>query len=180
MRPLTDEELRAVFEKLQSFIGPNIQHLIDRKDEVYTFRLLKDRVYYLSEAQLKIATNIARDHLLSIGTCFGKFTKSKKFRLNITCLDYLAQYAQHKVWVKPNAEMSFLYGNHVTKAALAKMTEGVPQYAGVVVYNMNNVPLGFGIAAQPTEYCKDLDPTANVVLHQGDVGEYLREEDSLL
>jgi 60S ribosome subunit biogenesis protein NIP7 len=33
---------------------------------------------------------------------------------------------------------------------------------------------GFGIAAQPTEYCKELDPTANVVLHQGDIGEYLR------
>ena len=38
---------------------------------------------------------------------------------------------------------------------------------------------GFGIAAQPTEYCKDLDPGANVVLHQGDVGEYLRVEDEL-
>lgn len=38
---------------------------------------------------------------------------------------------------------------------------------------------GFGIAAQPTEFCKDLDPGANVVLHQGDVGEYLRVEDEL-
>ena len=36
--------------------------------------------------------------------------------------------------------------------------------------------LGFGAAAQPTEYCKDLEPTGNVVLHQGDVGEYLRSE----
>eukprot|EP01039_Chlorochromonas_danica_P002623 gene2623-2867_t len=180
MRPLTDEELRTVFEKLQTFIGSNIQNLIDRKDGVHTFRLLKDRVYYMSEAQLKLASNIARDHLLAIGTCFGKFTKSGKFRLNITCLDYIAQYAQHKVWVKPGAEMSFLYGNNVTKAALAKITEGVPQYGGVVVYNLSNVALGFGVAAQPTEYCKDLDPGANVVLHQGDVGEYLREEDSIL
>ncbi len=40
-------------------------------------------------------------------------------------------------------------------------------------------PTGFGIAAQPTEYCKDLDAGANVVLHQGDVGEYLRVEDEL-
>ena len=40
-------------------------------------------------------------------------------------------------------------------------------------------PPGFGVAAQPTEYCKDLDPGANVVLHQGDVGEYLRVEDEL-
>lgn len=38
---------------------------------------------------------------------------------------------------------------------------------------------GFGILAQPTEFCKDLDPTANVVLHQADIGEYLRVEDEL-
>ncbi len=34
---------------------------------------------------------------VSVGTCFGKFTKTKKFRLHITCLDYLAQYAKVRV-----------------------------------------------------------------------------------
>lgn len=34
------------------------------------------------------------DSIISIGTCFGKFTKSGKFRLHITSLDYLAPYAQ--------------------------------------------------------------------------------------
>lgn len=47
-----------------------------------------------------------------------------KFRLHISCLDYLAQYAKYKVWVKPGAEMSFLYGNNITKAALARITVG--------------------------------------------------------
>ncbi len=83
------------------------------------------------------------------------------------------------MWIKPGAEMAFLYGNNVTKAALARITENTPQYAGVVVYSMSDVPLGFGVAAQPTEYCRDLEPGANVVLHQGDVGEYLRVEDTL-
>ena len=31
MRPLSDEELRAVFEKLQTYIGGNISKLIDRQ-----------------------------------------------------------------------------------------------------------------------------------------------------
>ena len=128
---------------------------------------------------MRLATNIGRDNLISIGTCFGKFSKSGKFRLHVSCLDYLAQYARHKVWVKAGAEMSFLYGNNVNKAGLAKITEGTPQYGGVVVYSLSDIPLGFGIAAQPTEYCRDLDPTANVVLHQGDIGEYLRVEDGL-
>lgn len=43
---------------------------------------------------LRVATNIGRDHLGSMGVCFGKFTKTGKFRLHITALDHLAQYAK--------------------------------------------------------------------------------------
>ncbi|CAI9568976.1 unnamed protein product, partial [Staurois parvus] len=68
---------------------------------LYCFRLHDDRVYYVSEKILKLATNIARDKLVSLGTCFGKFTKTQKFRLHITALDFLAPYAKYKVWVKP-------------------------------------------------------------------------------
>jgi len=57
-----------------------------------------------------------RKQLIGFGTAFGKFTKTKQFRLHVTCLDYVAQHAQHKVWLKPSAEQSFLYGNHVLKA----------------------------------------------------------------
>lgn len=88
-------------------------------------------------------------------------------------------FEQYKVWIKPNSEMSFLYGNNVVKSGLGRITEGTPQYAGVVVYSMNDIPLGFGIAAQATELCKDLEPTAYVVLHQADIGEYLRVEDEM-
>ena len=76
--------------------------------------------------------------------------------------------------MKQSAEMSFLYGNHITKNGLARMTENTPQYAGVVVYNMQDIPLGFGVAAQSTDYCQQLEPTGNVVLHQADIGDYLR------
>ena len=123
---------------------------------------------------MKASTSIARDDLLHMGVCLGKFSKTGKFRLHITALEYLAQYAKYKVWVKPSAEMSFLYGNHVTKTGLARMTEATPQYAGVIVYNMNDIPLGFGVAAQSTEHCQTLEPTGNVVLHQADIGDYLR------
>ena len=71
--------------------------LIERQDEEYCFRLQKDRVYYISDSLMRKATNIARVNLVSLGTCFGKFTKTGKFKLHITCLDYLAQYAKYKV-----------------------------------------------------------------------------------
>ena len=43
---------------------------------------------------MRHSTGISREALLSLGTCFGKFTHGKKFRLHITCLDYIAQYAK--------------------------------------------------------------------------------------
>lgn len=48
---------------------------------------------------------------------------------------------QYKVWVKPGAEQSFLYGNHVLKSGLGRITENTAQYQGVVVYSMADVPL---------------------------------------
>ncbi len=181
MRPLTEEETKTLFLKLSEYIGKNIENLINRSDERYCFRLIKDRCYYVSESLMKAATSINRDNLLHVGTCMGKFTKTGRFRLHITALEYLSQYAKFKVWVKPSAEMSFLYGNHVSKNGLARMTEATPQYAGVVVYSMSDIPLGFGVAAQTTEHCQQLDPLGNVVLHQADIGEYLRglEEEML-
>lgn len=175
MRPLTEEETKTLFLKLSEYIGKNIEHLVNRTDERHCFRLLpRERVFYVRESLVKLATALPRENVLHLGVCFGKFTKSGKFRLHATALDYISQYAKHKVWVKPSQEMGFLYGNHITKSGLARMTEKTPQYAGVVVYNMADLPLGFGVAAQSTDHCQTLDPTGNVVLHQADIGEYLR------
>ena len=67
-------------------------------------------LFYLtpnSEKILKLATNVARDKLVSVGTCFGKFTKTGKFRLHITALDFLAPYA--KVASKVLNQFDLLY-----------------------------------------------------------------------
>lgn len=177
MRPLTEEETTLVFEKIAKFIGPNIKQLIDTSDGNYCFRLQKDRVYYVSENIMRTATSIARENLASLGVCFGKFTHSKNFHLHISCLDYLGKYAQSKVWVKPSSEMSFLYGNHLLKAGLARITENTERGAGVVVYNMSDMPLGFGIAPKSTLECRKAAPTDIIVLNQGDLGMYLRNEE---
>jgi len=180
MRPLTEEETKSVFQKLDTYIGRSIEKLIHHPSERHCFRLHSDRVFYMSEGTMKAACSISRDNLLACGgTCMGKFSKSGKFRLQITALPYLAQYAKNKVWVKQSAEMSYLYGNNVNKSGMARITESIPQYGGVVVFSSNDIALGFGIAAQSTEACKNLDPTANVVLHQADIGEYLRVEDDM-
>lgn len=128
---------------------------------------------------MRKATNIARDNLISVGTRIGKFTKTRRFRLHITALDFMAPYAKYKVWVKPSGEQSFLYGNHVLKSNLGRITENTPQYQGVIIYSMNDLPLGFGATARSTQDCRRANPTDIVCFHQADVGEYLRSEETL-
>lgn len=48
---------------------------------------------------------------------------------------------QYKIWVKSSAEQQFLYGHHIMKSGLGRITEGTTQYQGVVVYSMNDLPL---------------------------------------
>lgn len=43
--------------------------------------------------------------------------------------------------MKPNGEMPYLYGNHVLKAHLGRITEDTPEHQGVVVYSMADTPL---------------------------------------
>ncbi|EDK41673.1 60S ribosome subunit biogenesis protein NIP7 [Meyerozyma guilliermondii ATCC 6260] len=179
MRALTEEETKVVFEKLASYIGRNITFLVDNPTDPHVFRLQKDRVYYVSQTVANFATSVSRHQLMSLGVCFGKFTKTGKFRLHITSLTYLAQYAKFKVWIKQNGEMPFLYGNHVLKAHIGRITENIPEHAGVIVYSMNDVPLGFGVSAKSTNETKNLAPTGIVAFRQGDIGEYLRDEDTL-
>ncbi|KAK9841275.1 hypothetical protein WJX74_002996 [Apatococcus lobatus] len=179
MRPLTEEETKSVFEKLFKFIGKNIRSLVERQDEPHCFRLHKNRVYYVRESLMRRATNVGRDQLVALGQCIGKITHSGNFRLTIGALDLLSVHARHKVWVKPSAEMQYLYGNHVLKSGLGRITENTPVNAGVVVYSMSDVPLGFGVTAKSTSDCRKLDPSGIVVLHQADCGEYLRAEDEM-
>lgn len=179
MRPLTDEETTQVFEKLAKFIGSNIKQMVESPDgTTYCFRLQKDRVYYVSETTMRLATNVAREKLASLGVCIGKFTHHKNFHLHISALEYLAKFARFKVWVKPSSEMSFLYGNHLLKAGLGRITENTEKGQGVVVYNMADMALGFGLVARSTGDCRKAAPTDIVVLNQADLGMYLRAEET--
>uniref|UniRef100_A0A915MZL9 Nicotinamide-nucleotide adenylyltransferase n=4 Tax=Meloidogyne TaxID=189290 RepID=A0A915MZL9_MELJA len=132
------------------------------------------------EKLMRQAACIGRKQLGSFGTCLGKFTKGGSFFLHITALDYLAPYALAKIWLKPQAEQQFLYGNNIVKSGVGRMSEGIEEKQGIIVYNMSDLPLGFGVAAKGTVSCKKADPTALVVLHQSDLGEYIRNEEGLI
>ena len=187
MRPLDEKEMGEVFKKHMLFTGNNLKNIIENPSHEgpdpnpgrYRFRLHKNKVFYISESLVKRATNIGRKNLVSLGTCIGKFTHGGGFRLTVQSLNLLAANAKHKVWLKPTSEMSFLYGNHVLKGGLGKITDSINRNDGVVVFSMSDVPLGFGPAARSTQECRKCDPNGIVVHHYADIGEYLRDEDDL-
>lgn len=81
--------------------------------------------------------------------------------------------------MKPNGEMPFLYGGNIVKAHVGRWSDDCPEHQGVVVYSMNDTPLGFGITARATGEARRLDPTGITCFRQADCGEYLRDEDNL-
>ena len=76
MRPLTEQESKTLFTKLANYTGGSLKNLIAPLDDSpnadrFVFRLVKDRVYYVRLSIANLATSIAREKLLSLGTCVG-------------------------------------------------------------------------------------------------------------
>jgi hypothetical protein len=86
MRALTEDETKTLFQKLANYTGRSLNQLIQptEDNERYVFRIQGSRVYYVKQSIANLATSVARDNLLSLGVCVGKFTKTMKFRLHIT------------------------------------------------------------------------------------------------
>lgn len=180
MRPLTEEENTKLFEKLAQYIGANTTHLLERKgDDEYVFRLHKGRIWYIPQRLAKLASCVAKNNLMGIGVLFAKVTHNGNVRIQVTALEYIAQYSLFKIWVKPTQEQKFLYGGNVTRAGLGRITEATPKYQKVAVFSMGDIPLGFGVAAQSTLECRKCEMNAQVLFHEADVGEYLRDEDRM-
>lgn len=76
--------------------------------------------------------------------------------------------------------MPFLYGNNILKSYVGRVTEDVPQNQGVVVYTMSDIPVGFGVTARSTVDYQKISSTTVYVYRQSDIGEYLRNEDTIL
>lgn len=79
MRALTEPETKTLFEKLAGYTGRSLQSLLtdtatgDKGEpDRYVFRVQGNRVYYVRESLANLATSVARDNLLSLGTCLGK------------------------------------------------------------------------------------------------------------
>ncbi|XP_071514798.1 60S ribosome subunit biogenesis protein NIP7 homolog isoform X2 [Panulirus ornatus] len=86
----------------------------------------------------------------------------------------------NKVWLRESAEQNFMYGNHVLKSGMARISENTPKYAGLIVFSSKDIPLGFGVSAKATAECRHADPMDIVCFHQADIGEYIRNEEELV
>lgn len=179
MRPLTDEETMTVFKKLAKFLGNNLMNIMSYNNEDYVLRLNRMSVYYVRADVAKVAESVNKNALVSLGICLGKFTKTHKFFLKVTALAFLQEFCIHKIWLKESGEKSFLYGNNVLKSHLLKISDNIKKGDGVIVLSANDNPIGLGTAVRNTDDVRILNITDIIVVHQGDVGEYLRSEQTV-
>lgn len=156
-------------------MGANMRLLFE-SDPKPIFLLRRNRVSIANEKLVRFLSSVPHKKLIGVGTYIGKFTKSNKFKLQITALDYLAHYGNHKMWLKQQSEGSFLYGNHVLKRQIAQMTEGAEAKSGVIVYSAFDFPIGFGLINKSTTDVRNSDGDAVAVLNLADCGLYVREE----
>jgi 60S ribosome subunit biogenesis protein NIP7 len=176
MRELKAEEKTKVAKKLEKYIGDNVGRIVNGGRALV---LHEQKVLLMPESVRKGTAPIGRDSLVIAGTVLGRFTKSTSFRLTVSSLHVLSPWAVHKVWVKYSAEMNFLYGNNTLKSHVFRLSENIPMNAGVFVFNQNDVPLGFGIAALTPQSYSRAKGYALAVLRQCDAGEYIRAEQSI-
>ncbi|WUR04140.1 ribosome biogenesis protein NIP7 [Vairimorpha necatrix] len=172
MKELTLDEKTKLYAKLKFFIGDNINFLLKDK----SFFLHHKRVLLVPNNLIKYMSSIPKDNIVYAGTVIGKFTKSEKFRICVSGIRVLSQYAINKVWIKNSAEMNFLYGNNALKSHIYRLSENIPINSGVFVYNQADVCLGYGICAVKPEKYPEAKGYQLTVIRQGDNGEYLRSE----
>ncbi|CAL6051793.1 Ribosome_subunit biogenesis protein NIP7 [Hexamita inflata] len=60
-----------------------------------------------------------------------------------------------------------------------KMSDGIPDNAGVVVFNEQDGAVGFGVMTKAGVDAARSQFGARVVIHQADVGEYLRDQEQM-
>lgn len=135
MRLLTDEELTLMFSKIKKYLGQNVKMLLEVQEgeDAMVFRMIKQKVYLVPILLVKQCSVFGKKELLHAGVCFGQFSKSGKFRLHITALDFLGRFSSRKIWLKPNGEQNFLYGNHVLKAHIGSISEHCIRNEGVII-----------------------------------------------
>ncbi|CAL6001951.1 Ribosome_subunit biogenesis protein NIP7 [Hexamita inflata] len=179
MRELKEEEAQLLFEKLAKYVGDNSERLLTRTDGNYVFRLIKNRIYYMSEQLAKQCPTSDARKLHGAGILVGKLTHNGHFHINITCLPLLEQFASHKIWLTKSAELQFLYGNDLIRSHVQKMSDGIPDNAGVVVFNEQDGAVGFGVMTKAGVDAARSQFGARVVIHQADVGEYLRDQEQM-
>jgi 60S ribosome subunit biogenesis protein NIP7 len=105
MRALVESEMQTVLKKLANYAGPSLKDIfapLDNSSEPdhHVLRLSKSRVYYVRLSLANLATSVARDKLLSCGTCLGIFPFIPRLKKSY---QKLTKHSRpfHQVWQVP-------------------------------------------------------------------------------
>lgn len=86
MRSLTESEMYAILKKLSEFTGSSLKEMIvsgsSPQSDRCVFRVSHQRVFCVRLSIANLATSVARDRILSLGTCLGEYNLSGSFAVS--------------------------------------------------------------------------------------------------
>jgi len=176
MRELKTEEARILLSKLVKFKGKKLVNFLKINFFSFlVFKIQKKRIFFSSLSLYSRIFNFSKKRIGSFGICVGRFSHSKKLKFLIPLLNMLLKYkGLFSAFLKTEGEKSFLFGKHVEKKNVSKLSKNVFKNDGIVLFNKNKIAIGFGEALKSIVFIPKLDLRRILFVNQGDTGLYVR------
>ncbi|BFU20411.1 hypothetical protein EHI2019_000987200 [Entamoeba histolytica] len=111
--------------------------------------------------------------------CF-RLQKDRVYYVRLSIAEQATTIGRENLLSLGTSETSFLYGNHLVKNGISKITDNMARNIGCVMFNENDIANGFGTTACSSVEYSRISATGIVCYNQGELGEYLREEDTMM
>ncbi|AEA38983.1 ribosome biogenesis protein (nucleomorph) [Cryptomonas paramecium] len=176
MRVLKKDEMRILFTKIVKFQKNFFFMFVKNCIKIFfSFRIIKRKVFFVRNTVMCRGVLFYKKNLMSLGTCIGNFNRFDCFYFFVTALNFLNSLSNFNfVIIKNFEENSFIKGKHLKKFQLSSITRQLSSNDGVLVFNENNLLLGFGEIVKNFSQVQVISKNHIVIINQGDIGKYVR------
>ncbi len=153
--------MEMIEEFIKNFIGGDIKRVAGNK----VLMKIKKSFFLANSEQVDLLnkTSLEAEH---IGVYLGR-EADKRFIPSINLIDMISKNSDKKIYVDAKGEWMFLCKNNILQIAIKKKNLSVRKNELVLVQNMNDENLGYGLF---------IDETHVAVRGLLDKGDYLRRE----
>lgn len=176
MRELKIEEARFLLTRLVKYKGKKLINFLKVNFISFlVFKVQKNRIFFSSLFLYSRIFNFAKKRIGSFGICIGRFSHSRKLKFLIPFLNLLLKNkGVFSAVLNGEGEKSFLFGKHVEKKNVSKISKNIFKNDGIVLFSKNKIPIGFGETLKSIVFIAKFDSKMILFINQGDTGLYVR------